>query len=129
MKLSPRIPRTVPQKAKQPDPKRNAAHLTFIRSLPCLGCGSSNRSQAHHLLGLDLGKGMGLRVADRFTVPLCNACHSTLHDLNHALLADIGIDERAVANSLWKITGDFEAGQSVIWKAQNRGGQIAEVRG
>lgn len=74
MTRPPRISRAVPLSAKQPDPKRNSTHLTMIRALPCLKCGRIGETEAAHVRSGTDG-GMGMKPADRWTVPLCRACH------------------------------------------------------
>ena len=121
MRLAPRIPRDVPRKVREPDYRKAPNHLAFVRKLPCLACNRPPPNAAHHALGLDLGRGMARKAADRWTTPLCDRCHMTLHDRNHNLLADLGIDERAVARALWKASGDLDEGQRIVWRARNTG--------
>ena len=52
--------------------RRNPEYLAWIRSLPCLVCGS-RPSDPHHVRGRkldDVGS----------VVPLCNPCHRLFHD-------------------------------------------------
>jgi len=53
-------------------------HLEMVRSLPCLICGG--RSVAHHVRNGWNG-GMGVKPESIFTLPLCVACHSDLHQV------------------------------------------------
>ncbi len=85
-----------------PKRHRSREHLRFVARQPCLICGRSP-SQAHHVRFAQ-PKGLGLKVSDEFTVPLC-AIH---HMENHATgdernwWATHKIDPLFVAQSLWK---------------------------
>jgi hypothetical protein len=57
---------------------RDAAHLKFVASIPCLICGR-RPSQAHHLRFAQ-PRSLGSKVSDQYTVPLCAVHHRTLHD-------------------------------------------------
>jgi hypothetical protein len=52
-------------------------HLKFASTQPCIACGRSP-SDAHHLKFAQQ-RGMGLKVSDEFTVPLCRLHHRELH--------------------------------------------------
>jgi hypothetical protein len=56
---------------------RDKAHLKFVASHPCLVCGRSP-ADAHHLR-FTQPRGMGLKVSDEFTVPLCRTHHRDNH--------------------------------------------------
>ena len=58
--------------------KRDNKRLEQIRSLPCCQCGASPRSQAAHSNFGIHGKGKGVKADDRYTIPLCHACHASL---------------------------------------------------
>jgi len=58
--------------------KRDNKRLEQIRSLPCCQCGASPRSQAAHSNFGIHGKGKGIKADDRYTLPLCHSCHSSL---------------------------------------------------
>jgi transposase-like protein len=57
---------------------RDSKRLDAIRSLPCCQCGASPRSQAAHSNFSAHGKGKGIKADDRYTIPLCHSCHSSL---------------------------------------------------
>jgi hypothetical protein len=81
--------------------QRSKEHLRFVASQPCLVCGRVP-SQAHHVRYAQ-PKGLGIKVSDEFTVPLC-AIH---HTENHATgdernwWAALKIDPLGIAASLW----------------------------
>ena len=72
---------------------------------------------------------MGRKSSDRWAIPLCKTpptregCHDRLHDDGNeeAFLMRHGIDGRALAQALWRFTGDIERMQAAVWKARNRG--------
>jgi hypothetical protein len=83
---------------------RDKAHLKFVGSQPCLVCGR-NPADAHHLRFAQ-SRGMGLKVSDEFTVPLCRAHHRDNH--NHgdevAWWERRAIDRVTTARMLWMST-------------------------
>lgn len=126
MSLTPRISRSVPMKRKQPRYGDSKKHLAFIRSLPCCVCGSD--AEAHHLLRADsLPKGTGRKNLDRHAIPLCPAHHNRSNDSAHmhgddeAWLAGKGIDGRALADALWRVTDDYEKGLRIVQRAKKVG--------
>jgi len=91
-------------------------HLAFIRSLPCPIYPDEGPIEAHHLLRVDRTRGIGRRAADRYAIPLSTKAHRELHDAGdeEAWLAERGIDGRALAAALWRVSGDLEAGLRVM---------------
>lgn len=79
------------------DPKpstwRSKKYLDFIRSKPCLMCGHYAPSMAHHE-GFG-SKGMGMKVSDAQTIPLCPVCHSGRHTDARFFYDIPGIDDYA----------------------------------
>ena len=61
------------------EPKRIRCkeHLRFVASQPCMICGRSP-SYAHHIRYAQ-SRGLGLKVSDEFTVPLCATHHHHIH--------------------------------------------------
>jgi hypothetical protein len=58
---------------------RDASHLQFVTSLPCLVC-EGTPSQAHHLKFAQL-RALASKSRDEWTVPLCLLHHRALHDV------------------------------------------------
>ena len=56
---------------------RDKQHLRFVAKQPCLVCGREP-CDAHHLRFAQ-SRGLGQKVSDEFTVPLCRAHHRELH--------------------------------------------------
>jgi ERF superfamily len=92
----------------EPRRHRDKGHLKFVASQPCLVCGRSP-ADAHHLR-FTQSRGMGLKVSDEFTVPLCR----THHRDNHSSGDEVGwwerraIDPLATSRMLWVSTRRIE---------------------
>jgi hypothetical protein len=86
----------------EPTRIRDAAHLKFVASKPCLICGR-NRAQAHHLRFAQ-PKAMGRKVSDEYTVPLCSLHHQMLHQTGNEIAwwEYQKIDPLKVAVELWR---------------------------
>lgn len=54
---------------------RSEQYRRYVASFPCFRCGLAGSSQCAHA---NKGKGMGMKVCDRRTFPLCFPCHSDL---------------------------------------------------
>jgi hypothetical protein len=85
------------------EPKRIRCkeHLRFVTEQPCLVCGRSP-SHAHHVRFAQ-SRGLGLKVSDEFTVPLCAIHHQQNHATGDERLwwQQHKIDPLAVAARLW----------------------------
>lgn len=78
-------------------PKRSAAHLRWIRSLPCTITACNGAAQAAHVRQRS-GGGTALKPPDWFTVPLCHYHHTEQGTLNHVRFdARHRVDLRAYA--------------------------------
>ena len=62
-------------------PWRDPAHLKWIRTLPCVVCGSTQYVEAAHTGP----HGLGQKSADSTTIPLCVRHHRTGNDSYHKL--------------------------------------------
>jgi DNA recombination protein Rad52 len=83
---------------------RDADHLRFVASQPCLVCGRTP-SHAHHVRFAQ-PRALGAKVSDEFTVPLCFLHHRSLHDNGseeHWWQAH-GADPLAEAERLWQLS-------------------------
>ncbi len=112
MALPPRIPK-VGLAGHHSGSRRETrpAHLSFLRTLECPVYPDRRPLEAHHLLRADKSRGMGRRAADRFAIPLSRKAHRELHGAGdeEAWLASNGIDGRALAAALWRVSGDRDA--------------------
>ena len=117
--LAPRIPRTVLTSKREPREGNSPAHLACIRKLPCCLCGAQP-ADPHHLMQTG-ERGMGMRSPDRYAIPLCRHHHDALHSNGskneETFLAEQGIDGRALAAALWRLTGDIEAMHRAVFRA------------
>ncbi|QHO78245.1 single-stranded DNA-binding protein [Bradyrhizobium sp. CCBAU 051011] len=86
---------------KEPVRKRSKAHLSFVRSQPCLIC-KQMPSDPHHLKFAQT-KALGHKVSDEFTVPLCRTHHQDLHRHGNekAWWANMQIAPMPIAKRLW----------------------------
>lgn len=128
--VKPRIARSVPQSVREPRPGDSKAHVAFVKTLPCFypGC-PLKADDPHHLQrGVDnLPKGTSRTSPDRWAIPSCRGHHTGLFGFpffihmtgdDEAFLSKVGIDGRALANSLWSNTGDFDACVRLIERAK-----------
>jgi hypothetical protein len=86
------------------EPKRIRCkeHLRYVASQPCLICGRLP-SQSHHVRYAQ-SRGLGLKVSDEFTVPLCAIHHNHVHTTGkeHEWWQERNIDPLKVAHGLWQ---------------------------
>jgi len=85
----------------RPRRRRDAEHLRFVASQPCLIC-SRTPSDAHHLKFAQ-PKALSRKVSDEFTVPLCRTHHRQLHHGGDEIAwwIDLDIDPLPIAQDLW----------------------------
>jgi recombination DNA repair RAD52 pathway protein len=86
----------------EPKRIRSKEHLRFVAQQPCLICGRKP-SQAHHVRFAQQ-RGLGLKVSDEFTVPLCATHHSENHRTGdeRRWWQEHKIDPHKVARDLWE---------------------------
>lgn len=54
---------------------RDEKYLSYIRTMPCVLCGTPHNIHAHHT---ETG-GTGIKGSDMSAVPLCGRCHDEVH--------------------------------------------------
>jgi hypothetical protein len=83
---------------------RDREHLRLVAGHPCLVCGRQP-CDAHHLRFAQ-AHGLGQKVSDEFSVPLCRAHHRQLHRAGKEVnwWTRLGIDPLASAQSLWLLS-------------------------
>jgi hypothetical protein len=86
----------------EPKRIRSKEHLRFVAQQPCLICGRSP-SHAHHIRFAQ-SRGLGLKVSDEFTVPLCAIHHQQNHATGNERLwwQEHKIDPLTVAERMWR---------------------------
>jgi hypothetical protein len=86
-----------------PEPRRirDRDHIRYVIKQPCLVCGR-RPSDAHHLRFAQL-RGLGRKVSDEFTVPLCRGHHREVHHSGDEAKwwKKAGIDPTLTARALW----------------------------
>lgn len=104
--------------------EENGKHLAFIRSLPCVVCGTRAKIEAAHIRAASLphgkrGTGTLQKSDDRWTRSRCSSHHAEQHAGNElAFWASKNIDPFVTASALWGCTGDDEAAETVIRHAR-----------
>ena len=83
---------------------RDKQHLRFVAKQPCLVCGREP-CDPHHLRFAQ-PRGLGQKVSDEFTVPLCRAHHRELHRAGKERdwWSRNGLEPLESARSLWTMT-------------------------
>jgi hypothetical protein len=81
---------------------RDADHLAFVRTLPCLVC-ARTPSEPHHLRFAQ-PRALSSKPSDEWVVPLCLLHHRALHDAGseERWWEEQHIDARAEAERLWR---------------------------
>ena len=85
----------------EPRRQRNKIHLRYVAKQPCVICGRQP-CDAHHLRFAQT-RGLGLKVSDEFTVPLCRGHHRELHRAGNEAIwwSTRGVDPMDAARKLW----------------------------
>lgn len=91
---------------------RDKEHLRWVASQPCTVCGRTP-SDPHHLR-FSQPRALGLKVSDRFTVPLCRIHHREVHRTGdeRRWWKTAGSDPLAVASALWSGRPGAYAGET-----------------
>jgi len=120
---------------------RDKEHRRFVLRQPCLVCGRVP-SDPHHLT-FTQPRGLGYRVSDEFTVPVCRIHHRELHRSGDeaAWWQKLNIDPLPVALRLWqhtRLNGDelaaseggtpSQAAQKLDMSVQDRTGTHNDTR-
>src|SRR5271169_1747544 len=81
---------------------RSKDHLRVVAQQPCHICGRTT-SHAHHVRFAQ-SKGLGVKVSDEFTVPLCSIHHQQNHATGNerGWWAEHKIDPLPVARRFWQ---------------------------
>jgi hypothetical protein len=84
--------------------RRDKRHRQFVASRACVVCGGKP-SDAHHLRFAQ-PRGLGLKVSDEFTVPMCRLHHREVHRTRNEIQwwSQFGIKPLPIAYKLWNTT-------------------------
>lgn len=115
--------------AQQPTSKssrreHDEKYLDWIRSLPCIVTG--REAQAAHVSYAEpaygkLGRGLGAKESDRWTVPLCQDEHARQHQMNErAYWQSVGIDPCIIAMALFSAFPNAEKALLIIRNVERR---------
>jgi hypothetical protein len=116
-----------PQHKRAPEDKA-PEHLAFVRTMPCIACGTSPCEAAHVRLN-DPASGkfqaLGQKPGDRWTVPLCARHHREAPDAQHVVgerqfWARLRIDPHGLAMALWDAREDREKAERLCREARRR---------
>jgi hypothetical protein len=88
----------------EPRRLRDKSHLRFVAKQPCPIC-ARRPCDAHHMRFVQ-GRGLGLKVSDEFTVPLCRGHHREVHSTGSEpqWWQNAGVDPLVIAHELWTKT-------------------------
>lgn len=127
--ITPRIARNVLRSVGKVMEGMSARHLKLIAQMHCCVCWAEPPVDPHHLMRVagEGVKGIGRKHKDKWAIPLCHKEHSSGetdsahgHGDDEAWLATKGIDGRALAASLWAVTGDLVAMERVNFANHQR---------
>jgi hypothetical protein len=61
-----------------------------------------------------------VKPGDRYTVPLCTACHANQHRIGELSFWSACIDPLNVSLRLWIVSGDEKAGTRTVFRARQQ---------
>lgn len=108
--------------------EHDGAHLATIRRLPCMSCDADPAGTAAHVRMSGNGKplvGMSTKPDDKWTLPLCDACHTEAPAAQHKVgevrfWAALGIDPLVVCERLNAASPDIEAMRAIVLEERQR---------
>jgi hypothetical protein len=71
-----------PRRKERRGPSRDSCYRAWVRTLPCVACGSRWQIEAAHT-GSE--GGMSQKASDYFCVPLCRSCHTAGRTAYHRI--------------------------------------------
>lgn len=112
---------------KPSEVKRDANYLALIRRCPCLSCDQDPAGIAAHVRMSRAGKpiaGTGMKPGDQWTLPLCDACHTSGPGAQHRVgevmfWSDLGIDPIVTCQKLYRTSPDIQLMRQVCFDARN----------
>ena len=133
--LAPRAPYSSllkqPKESKKRKPVKSARdrddkHLAAVRRCPCIACDTDPARVAAHVRMSAPGKpvtGIGVKPDDRYTLPLCDDCHTRQPDAQHNVgevkfWAALGLDPLAICAKLYAASPDVPKMRDFIFAAR-----------
>lgn len=108
-------------------PYRNEFYLKWVRSLPCVMCGSP-ADDAHHVVGLHLNiTGMGTKPGDEWVMPVTRGCHNAIHGDPSLQQLQPEWLEYTWRMALWHFGPESEIGQQIREARRHLRAQMGEV--
>jgi hypothetical protein len=107
----------------RPIRQRDNGYLVMVRQCPCLRCGMDPAGVAAHVrlssAAFNKHNAKGAKPDDRWTLPLCRACHTDDPDSQHrigekAFWWIVGINPLLVAERLYQRRDDLVAMRAVV---------------
>jgi len=92
-----------------------------VEGLACVACGKHPPSEAAHVRNGTDG-GIGLKPSDRYSLPLCRACHAKQHRLGELTFwSALRIDPLNTALRLWTVSGSLaDGGERIVFRARQQ---------
>lgn len=106
---------------------RDDAHLAAVRRLPCLRCDNDPAGVAAHVRLAEAPwkpiTGIGIKPDDKWTVPLCDDCHTRDRDSQHnvgepVFWARLLLNPLKIAADLYAVSPDVAKMRDVIHAAK-----------
>lgn len=99
---------------------RSKEHLKYVAQQPCVICGRQP-SHAHHVR-FGQQRGVGLKVSDEFTVPLCAIHHQENHTVGNERQwwQDRRLDPLILASKLWEESRRLEQKPETLSDLSNK---------
>lgn len=123
MALAPRIPRATPGRSQvKADARKERVakpHMDMVRGLQiCAATNQRGPVDVHHLMR-GVTRGMGMKAAGRYVVPLAHDVHMEVTATGNpeaALMERYGLDARSLADALWRYQGDERKMFRAVWR-------------
>ncbi len=128
---------TITRKLKLLTMAHDPAYLAMVRQCPCLRCGLDPSAEAAHVRMSSgaRGKAGGMRKKpdDKYSLPLCSACHIRDADSQHKVgelifWHRVGLHPLEVCDRLYAQRGDIVAMRAVIFGAIGERESISQWR-
>ncbi len=104
---APLVPKALGKSATDKRPWASKAYRDYVRAeFPCLTCRRPTE-HTHHIREC-LPRTMGVRVSDKFIVPLCERCHTQLHAGSRTFWAERHIQPEALLTWCESVHANWE---------------------